>query len=501
MLDLSPTIWALVGLFLVVYCIPSYIRAVRSPINRIPTIGPSGVFASYYGALKALWSSNEMIQEGYEKYYGGTFKIPMMDRWSVVVSGPELYDEFRRRPDDELSFHEATNETLQMEFTFGKGVKEVPYHTGTIRTPLTRNLANRFPDIQDEIAASFAEHVPAKEDEWLSLPTYDTILQIVVRTSNRLFVGLPLCRNPDFGKLNIGYTREVFKAAFILQQFPAFLRPFFAKLFTNIDTNVNRAIRHLGPMIEERLAREKQLGSEDPERPNDLISWLLDYATPGLRTVYDLTTRVLTINFAAIHTTSMTFTHILYDLASHPEYAEPLRQELATVLVGDDWSKVAMTKLRKLDSFIKESQRLSGSNALIMTRLVMKDITLSDGSVVPKGNFISIASRALHLDERIYPDPNEFQGFRFSDMRDGEGEGTKHQAVTLGSDWTTFGGGRHACPGRFFAVNEVKAMLAYVLLNYDVKLKGGERPKTTWLGPINIPNQTAHLLFRKRKQQ
>ncbi|TFK66282.1 cytochrome P450 [Pluteus cervinus] len=483
MFDLPPTSWTLVGLFLAGYCIPAYVRA----INQIPTIGPSGVFTSYYGVLKSLWSSNEMIREGYEKYYGRTFKIPMMDRWMVVVSGTELYDELRKGADDALSFPEANNETPQIEFTLGKGVKEVPYHVGTVRTPLTRNMAHRFLEVQDEIAASFSDHVPAKEDEWLSLPAYATVLQLVVRTTNRLFVG----RDPDLGKLNIGYAREVIKASFILSQFPAFLRPVIAKLFITCN----------GPIIEERLEREKQLGSEDPERPNDLISWLLEYAPPELRTVYDVTTRVFAINFAAIHTASMTFIHILYDLAAHPEYAEPLRQELAAVLVGDDWSKVAMTKLRKLDSFIKESQRLSGTNALVMVRLALKDITLSDGSVAPKGNVVSFASRGLHLDERVYPNPNEFQGFRFSDMREGEGESTKHQAVTLGPDWTTFGGGKHACPGRFFAINEVKAMLAYVLLNYDVKLKDGERPKTMWLGTANIPNQTAHLPFRKRKPQ
>lgn len=76
------------------------------------------------------------------------------------------------------------------------------------------------------------------------------------------------------------------------------------------------------------------------------------------------------------------------------------------------------------------------------------------------------------------------------------------------SELDSSGNGMSACtdcystsPGRFFSINEVKAMLAYVLLNYDVKIEGGERPKTLWLGTANIPNQTAHLLFRRRKQQ
>lgn len=36
-----------------------------------------------------------------------------------------------------------------------------------------------------------------------------------------------------------------------------------------------------------------------------------------------------------------------------------------------------------------------------------------------------------------------------------------------------FGYGRHACPGRFFAANEIKLICAQILLNYDLKLPEG----------------------------
>ena len=76
---------------------------------------------------------------------------------------------------------------------------------------MTRHLATIYPDMQDEIAATFSELVPAKEDgkiapylqcpdlftfyhvEWLSVPAYKTIAQIVCRANNRIFVGLPFC--------------------------------------------------------------------------------------------------------------------------------------------------------------------------------------------------------------------------------------------------------------------------------------------------------------------
>jgi hypothetical protein len=51
---------------------------------------------------------------------------------------------------------------------------------------------------------------------------------------------------------------------------------------------------------------------------------------------------------------------------------------------------------------------------------------------------------------------------------------------------------------RFFAVNELKLMLAHILENYDVKLEGPTRPPTEWFGTMAGANQTAKVLFRRR---
>ncbi|TFK68396.1 cytochrome P450 [Pluteus cervinus] len=498
MFEFSSTTWTVVSLFLA-YFVKQYISAAFSPIHKIPTIGPSGVITSYWGGLKALKYTKDMVQEGYEKYYGRPFKFPMMARWVVVVSGPQLIDDVRKASEEDLSFEEAINEVQQIKYTLGPELQEDLYHVSTVRTPLTRNLAARFSEVQDEIAAAFSEFVPATDDEWLSVPAYSTIAEAVCRTSNRLFVGLPLCRDPEYRKLNINFTIDVFKAGVLLSQFPKIFRPIAARLFTSVDAKIRHAMDLLGPMLEERFARDQKFGPEDPERPNDIVSWMLDYAKPQYRNVRDFTIRILAINFAAIHTTSTGLTNALYDLAVHPEYVEPMREEILSVIATEGWTKVGMTKLRKLDSFLRESQRLA-SGALNVTRRAMRDFTFSDGTTVPKGAYVFVASRATHLDEVNYPNPHEFQGFRFSDMREDEGESTKHQTVALGLDWVIFGGGKHACPGRFFAVNEMKAMLAYILLNYDIKLEEGKgRPEPMWFGGNSIPDRKAHVLFRKRK--
>jgi len=75
------------------------------------------------------------------------------------------------------------------------------------------------------------------------------------------------------------------------------------------------------------------------------------------------------VSFAAIHTTTSAICQILYDLAARPEYLQPLRDEIDQVIQEDGYDKdgegflklkkVSLTKLRKMDSFMKESQRLA----------------------------------------------------------------------------------------------------------------------------------------------
>lgn len=54
-------------------------------------------------------------------------------------------------------------------------------------------------------------------------------------------------------------------------------------------------------------------------------------------------------------------------------------------------------------------------------------------------------------------------------------------------------------PGRFFAVNEIKLILAFTLLRFDIKTKDGMRPPDWRLKWYILPNRTAEILFRRRK--
>lgn len=57
------------------------------------------------------------------------------------------------------------------------------------------------------------------------------------------------------------------------------------------------------------------------------------------------------------------FTQALFQLAAHPEYLLPLREEVEAITSEEGWTKAAMGKMLKIDSFIRESIRYEGLGA------------------------------------------------------------------------------------------------------------------------------------------
>jgi cytochrome P450 len=60
-----------------------------------------------------------------------------------------------------------------------------------------------------------------------------------------------------------------------------------------------------------------------------------------------------------------------------------------------------------------------------------------------------------------------------------------------------FGLGKHACPGRQFAINEIKIALHYLLLKYDIRKSSSEKIKPKIYGAYKLPSDEG-LIFEKR---
>jgi cytochrome P450 len=123
------------------------------------------------------------------------------------------------------------------------------------------------------------------------------------------------------------------------------------------------------------------------------------------------------------------------------------------------WSRAALSRCVKLDSFLKESLRINGNGALWIPRKSVQSFSLSDSTHIPAGHFMALPARAIHHDPNIYERPEIFDGLRFYAKQElhndsgchmmardeqGEEEDLGRNSMTSPSpSYIAFGGGRH----------------------------------------------------------
>ncbi|KZT64786.1 cytochrome P450 [Daedalea quercina L-15889] len=487
--------------------------------DAVPRVG-SHRFKGIFSVQRHL----EQLQAGIAQHPHGLFSTPIFPFGTVfVANGAALINEIRTGPDDVFSPAGAVEKFVQSKYTTpGTFVSEAALHKPIIRNQMTRGVEPVVRNLVDEIEHAFAPMLapPASspDPEWRAFPALETFIRIMAQCTNRIYVGAPLCRDPVYQGAVVGYATQVMKSAYIINMFPDWTHPYVppplpfpplrasvrecvvvGKLVTDPTKFTAQLTRLLAPEIERRRRALAEYGPGWADKPDDFLMWLMEDAPAGfLQSTEVLVAYILFVNFASIHTTSMQFTHLVYDIAVHPEYVGALREEAAAVLGVHGWTKGALERMPRLESVLRESARLSPTNLVSLGRQLLKDWTFANGVTVRKGAFVAASTFSTHWDEETYPDARAFRPWRF--FHEGDDSG-KDRFTSTGNEFMAFGAGKHACPGRFFVAHEMKAMLCFILLNFDVKVESGpERPRDEYFGNSILPNRSAKVLFKRREK-
>lgn len=370
-----------------------------------------------------------------------------------------------------------------------------------IRSDLTRHLELNLENFHDEVGYAFDKYV-GECTEWTERTLYDTVLGIVCLLSSRAFVGLPLSRDEEWIHVSARYALDGGHEAHSLSPYPRFIRPLVAPfILKRLKRYRAIARRLLQPVLDQIVEDTKNGQTKNAKAGGDLMRYILNHYEDE-PVMEHLARDQLNASFAAMHTTTICITQTLFDLAARPEYIAPLREELASVMETDGaldgrLHKQSMVKLAKMDSVVRESQRMNPPGLVSMLRRITarKGLLLSTGHRIPYGTVVGFSA---HEVTRKYPDFDKFDGFRFANLRKQPGQATRHQLVATGPDQISFGHGTHGCPGRFFAASEIKVIMAHLLQNYDIKLlDGATRPGNVHAGATVSPAKDK-ILFRKR---
>ncbi|KAF9104521.1 hypothetical protein BGX29_001764 [Mortierella sp. GBA35] len=281
------------------------------------------------------------------------------------------------------------------------------------------------------------------------------------------------------------------------------------------------------PVVLERRRQEAEAVEKglDYERPLDIMQRLLDTADKyGFVDLDDICGHLLIMILVSVHTTTDTSTNLLYYLAAFPEYHEPLYQEQQEVLdqiskereelrqsqiqsgeiasvedfVGTeldpshdrDFSAAAVKRMVHMDSFVREIFRYRTGRLELMHK-ARKPVVLSNGMMIAKGVKVVLNMHSVH---QSY----DYQGEDVSEFRPWRFVGKNKAATKAASDFLSFGVGKHACPGRFLAIQELKTIGALMVSKYSkIEMQNPSHRKRALLSRIGDPCPSG-LIFISR---
>ncbi|KAK8034584.1 cytochrome P450 [Apiospora rasikravindrae] len=505
----------LLGLF-VAYAVWSYNSNAR---RRIPGVhgmgyGHAPFFASWRGAIKFMLRPRYYLLKGYQKYKSGYFKIATLRSEYILVSDKAKISEvsnikqfarppfFSRAheltlaskllaaPADVLSFLDIRADEIQSKWTLGNSS---PWHLGLISGKLTQNIGTLTPGLVKEINVALDKYIGSPQD-FAPIALHNVIQKVVAQAVSYAFVGHPLCRDEVYLGNIRAFTRAVNISAELIRPFPDSLKPYLIRL-TPAWRRRKFAEEVMHSAVLERLRKTYKAKEA---KPVDLLQWLAETAPSRERNVIITVERIMGMNLAAIYDTSSILTGAVIQAALSPDlYTPVLRQEVLAHCENGIVTHKTMLNAPKLDSFVRETGRMNPISMIGLLRVARKELRFRDGTTIPKGTRIGVPTVAIHHDATLYPKPDLFDGFRFSRLREEQPATTfEYGAASTGLDYLTFSHGKHVCPGRFFATELLKLVLAALIMRYDIKLPPNAKPHKRYFGMHEIPDSNLRILVK-----
>jgi hypothetical protein len=295
-----------------------------------------------------------------------------------------------------------------------------------------------FP-LTSEIHTSLSAFIPPSPpillsgEEWYPLTVHPTTLTAIGRITTRILVGAKYTTLPAWTDTLADFANGIIIQSLLLKHLWRPIIPWIAPLF-NTTRRVAKLRALILPDVRELLANPLPQGTYPDGEPT-VLPMMVNYvlSRPGYadaeesKVLTGVIGRLLDLSFAAVDTTTITLTHCIHDLVSHPPslYTNPILSQARAALAANNgvWTTQALSSLTLLDSFIKESQRLHPIGQLLSQRKVLdpKGVTLmpSEGFAgakpvhLPFGAVTQMPLHGIHMDGGVYEEPGEFRGFRF----------------------------------------------------------------------------------------
>jgi cytochrome P450 len=159
---------------------------------------------------------------------------------------------------------------------------------------------------------------------------------------------------------------------------------------------------------------------------------------------------------------------VLFDIFSRPDLLKTIRNEIEAGVVSIDFAGVhtldladIREKCPTLTSTFQETLRTRSNSAQL--RVVHKDTFLNDHLLLKAGSILLMPGATINKDTSVWgSDADTFDPQRFSKIDPADKR-------SKASGFLSFGASPHICPGRHFASGEILALVAMLLVRFDIR--------------------------------
>ncbi|RIB27735.1 cytochrome P450, partial [Gigaspora rosea] len=493
----------IIGLFLAVFLskLSGRTKLNEPPLvyYRFPIIGHTWSF---------LTDCNKLILESREKY-GDTFSLYVFGQIMTIVGKETTHEVFNK--DQDFSFTEGLKTQIPNHLIY-RHANVAEKHGKIVREFVAGKLTHLISRIQKKTIKAIDLYIGECVEPKVIHDPRNTLADIIAIPTANIIVGEECYNNEDILETFNTLTSSILK----LLRIPpilSFIHPWLHEQFITIplrfgwnpiSNHKKVIINRIKPVIEKRLCDKKRLGDawvapldalqcqlNDPEITPDLDPNNVNYDN-----IADVICRFI---FSSMSSTSNGAISALYDLVKRKQHFwQELYQEAQEInkqCNGNELTIDDIARMIKLDSFVKESLRFFFSPIVGMPhKCISKSCyTFANGYQIPSGRIAYINLCDTNNDEELQgQNPTEFRAYRHLERNS--------YATKLERNFLAFGGGKHACPGRNFAVNQIKIFLHKILLKYDVRTNNEEiEPKRRYFGPFPLL-VNVDLVFENRKE-
>ena len=410
--------------------------------------------------------------------YGDVFRLKIFRKDLIVVCDHNLKDEFFKAIESDMSLYDVLNQ-LFFGSAFSDDENNLPLIIKLVKSTIKINFDTFSLKIMDE-ANRMIERLKGKCENG-PINVSKEMIRFVACTSARCFIGMEL--SDEFYDTLIEFAMELNSIVVLTYFLPKFVLKFV------FNSKLRKLRSHMIDMMDNEIESYRL---DKTKSESYLFRSAVDYTDdelPNGLSNKQIGEIVVCLLYVSSENTALGLSSTVLDLVSNREWWD--KSSAATRTYLEDINAKSLFADQVLDAVIHESARMNTHIFPIGRKPKHLDATIG-GFYVGDTDCIALCPPMLMLhDCSKNVNPSTFNPARFLDGVDANAKAESK----MPRDIVTWGAGSHLCPGKNFALYEIKAAVALITNHFEfptiVKMD-----KTNYFSPSAYAERPAEIRMK-----